>query len=142
MTQSIELIQTLRPNSFGESIFYELSELLSEPQYELAIRVMAWDKNIDRYHSLADFMFVEMFPLPWRWRCFNYYKNKRKPLDEYDEMSTDYTDWVDKFLCNCVRLAYDYIWHRYDISWKGFAMNCMFLFIDDRDKAKKLTLML
>ncbi len=55
------------------TIFKKAEEALS--QHKEAVLKLARRKNIDKYNSLMDFLFCEVFP-NWKYPCFLYYKGK------------------------------------------------------------------
>jgi hypothetical protein len=78
---------------FTNSIFPEVEELLlSESDYQQALEFVAAKKKMKRYWSMVDFLFCELVPLPWRFKCFMFYNNRGPMLK----------DVVDSSQMNCV----------------------------------------
>lgn len=109
------------------SIFPELADLLEEEKYQLAIRVVGWFKKIDKYRSLADFLFVEIFPNPWRYRCSKYYEGKGPALEDYPNITEEMLSKWDSELCACAELAYDYAFERITQSWTRFRSDFLYI---------------
>ena len=104
-------------------VFPELSDMLEDDKYQLAIRVVGWFKKWERYSSLEDFVFVEMFP-KWRSACVRYYDGKGPSLSEDPNVDDEMLDKWDEFLCKCVDMAYQCAFNRVTTSWERFARIC------------------
>ena len=65
-----------------ESIFPQVEALLlSNTDYQDALQYVASRKNMDRYRSMMDFLFCELFP-EWKASCFRFYENEGPALRE------------------------------------------------------------
>jgi len=111
--------QELRP-PMCETALPKLTELLDNKLYELAVRVMAWNKDIDRYANLVDFMFVEVLTT-WRYACFRYYDGKGPNLKNHPKVTEEMLSTWDDQLCSCVLSAYECAFDRsHSGSWTRF----------------------
>lgn len=106
-----------------DNVFPKLTELLEEEKYQLAIRVVGWEKKWSRYRSLEDFVFVEMFP-KWKSACIRYYDGKGPSLRENPDIDDTMLDKWERFLCECVAMAYHCAFNRITTSWCKFTDIC------------------
>ncbi len=80
MGMSLSLRHELRP-AYGSSIFPDVDRLLNETRYQQGLAFVGSRKNMDRYRSMVDFLFCELFP-EYRPGCFRYYRGKGPLLKE------------------------------------------------------------
>jgi hypothetical protein len=111
------------PVSFS-SIFEGTEGALSSTYVEGCLKYIARRKNMDRYHSVIDFLFCELFPV-YQPSCFRFYDGNgpqlRKILDK--EQILFYDNQLLKALALAVEIGKDE-WRHPDtqrkIDWKAF----------------------
>jgi len=114
----------------SQTVFPATEERLHETDVQLALDKVMKRKHADRYHSLMDFVFNELFPDPWRWRCFRYYNDQGpKILDDplmTDELLKAYDLIMSKvFIPICLEALKEARW----VSWSK-ARGDMFKFFE------------
>lgn len=65
--------------SATESIFPSVDELLEQTRYQEALKYVAGRKNMNKYRSMVDFLFCELFT-QFRAACLAFYDNDGPPL--------------------------------------------------------------
>lgn len=63
------------------SIFPLTDEALEDTTHQEAIQYVAGRKNMDRYRSVIDFLFCELF-IQWQYACFKFYDETGPQLNE------------------------------------------------------------
>ena len=92
---SMGLVQELRQGleltggMTSETVFPLTEDRLQNTDVQYAIKFVAARKNMDKYRSMMDFIFVETFPELWKIKCFNYYNGNGVQIIE-DKDITDY----------------------------------------------------
>ena len=102
-----------------QSIFAEAERLLmSETDFQRALRFVASRKNMNRYRSMLDFLFCEIF-IDWRDRCFAYYDDETRPRlkDLIDEKQRAL---YDRWLVAALTLAREKLELERVASWTRF----------------------
>lgn len=84
MNLCLGLIQTLEMvGGVTSSIFPKVELWLqSDDKHYQALQMVSSRKNMERYHSVIDFIFCETW-IQWRSHCFRYYEDKRPLLKEF-----------------------------------------------------------
>ncbi len=76
---SIELKQTLvqglelTGGITSQTVFPKTEEMLHQLEYQRSLEFVARKKNMDKYHSMMDFLFTESWPEKWKIKVFRYY---------------------------------------------------------------------
>ena len=101
-----------------QTIFPEVEALLqASSDIQHALDYVASRKRADRYESVMDFLFCELYP-EWRPACFRFYLNREAPLRERITMAqrTVYA-WE---LCQALNVAYKIFCEKRKLSWGSF----------------------
>jgi len=85
-----------------QTIFPKTEKKLGEGDYIKALKYVASRKNMNRYKSVMDFLFCEMFPTPWKFKAFRFYNDQGPQLKDDPEMSDALIKMFDSILCNVV----------------------------------------
>ena len=87
-------IQTVINGGVTESIFPKVEKRLNGKSLE-ALQFVASKKNMDKYKSVIDFFFCEIFP-DWQDECFAFYKNNGCNLKKMltPEEVASYESWL------------------------------------------------
>lgn len=124
LKQSLCLCQNTMDTTGGvtNTVFPMTEKRLIEKEIYLdALLFSARYKKIGRYESIMDFLFCEVFPIPWRKVCFQYYEDRKRQLCDIKGFKADY---YDNLLCNLVldmcKLAQD---SKKDVSWTMLCKN-------------------
>lgn len=67
--------------SMTESIFPEVYKLLAEIEFQQALEYIGWQKRMERYRSMGDFLFCELFP-SYKPGCWRFYADKGPQLKQ------------------------------------------------------------
>lgn len=71
-----------RVGGMSDSIFPCAEKLMfSSGDYQAALEYVGRRKCMERYESVMDFLFCELYPV-WRSRCFRFYLGRERPLRE------------------------------------------------------------
>lgn len=90
--------------------------LFSADNYE-ALQFVARRKNMERYHSMMDFLFCEIF-IEYQKHCFLYY-NKKGPLLK-EMISEEQIVRYDAILLKALKIAYKVFREKQEVSWGWF----------------------
>ena len=117
--QRLELTQCLDlTGGHTDTIFPEVEALLKSTEYQKALDYVAKRKNADKYESVMDFIFCELFP-KWRTKCFRYYLS-RKPKDrlknQISEARRTLYAWT---MLQALHIAYAAFCEDRKLSWSG-----------------------
>jgi hypothetical protein len=91
--------------------------LFDEGDHQEALDFVAARKNQDRYHSVMDFLFCEIF-VKYRWSCSQYYEHDGKKLAEIisEQQRQEYQD----VLMKAVQHAYAIFKEKRVMYWVKF----------------------
>ena len=125
-----ELIQGLELTGgvTSHTIFPKTEDRLNETDVQEALDNIMKRKNAEKYRSLMDFIFCELFPEPWRWKCFRFY-NGKGPLfinDNYliDAIAKAYDIFMaEVFIEICLKTLNQERW----ISWSSIRNEALLL---------------
>jgi hypothetical protein len=92
------------------TVFPEVEEWLREDDHQDALDWVASHKKADRYHSVMDFLFVEVNP-QYRSLCFRFYESPDSPVGIADRVY--HRDRLLVFL----QLAYAAYSKKHKLSW-------------------------
>lgn len=99
------------------SIFPAVDKLVSQPDYQSALNYVGYRKNMLRYRSMVDFLFVELFPR-YRARCFQFYKRTGPALRA--ELPAEAVGKCAGLMVSALHIALRYLETEEAISWKAF----------------------
>lgn len=101
-----------------ESVFPEAEAwLLSDSDHQSALEFIASKKNMNRYHSLVDFLFVELVPR-YRRSCFAFYNNDGPLLK--DMITLEEHDSYRRLLLAALEVALQAFHARQPMLWDNF----------------------
>uniref|UniRef100_A0A6M3KZG6 Uncharacterized protein n=1 Tax=viral metagenome TaxID=1070528 RepID=A0A6M3KZG6_9ZZZZ len=104
------------PNGFL-TVFPRSEKYLSDIDHMMALQYLASKKRYDRYRSIMDFVFCELFP-HWKPYCFAFYREKEKRLK--DIMKKDELVRYDRRILIALTKAYNWYCDKREQSWSGF----------------------
>ena len=122
MTQTLTFRQRLEVENPFSTIFKKAEVLLNNSDYQEALEFVGRRKNMDKYFSMMDFVFCELFT-EYREGCFLYYKNKGKQLRHI--LSKKQIKYYDQAICIALMLAYQNLQQERMISWGHFRSEFM-----------------
>ncbi|MCK4526504.1 hypothetical protein KAW18_03965 [candidate division WOR-3 bacterium] len=83
-----------------ETLFPKTEEKLKgDEKYVKYLGYLTRYTHMTKFVSIMDFLFCEIFPIPWRNRCFLFYKDLGPQLYEDKEFTSSL---YDEILCNLV----------------------------------------
>lgn len=85
----------------SQSIFPRTENKLKRSDYQEALKYVAKRKRMERYHSVMDFLFCEIFT-SYRFHAFKYYNNKGPLLKDLPEMTPQVINAFDLVLCDLI----------------------------------------
>lgn len=99
------------------TIFPEVEALLAIGDYQKSLDLVAKRKNADRYHSVMDFLFCELYP-QHRPACFRFYLSGELPFRELITMAQRQVyAWE---LCQALNVAHKIFCENRAHSWTAF----------------------
>lgn len=103
----------------GNFIIFPQTEswLLSDDNHWLALEHVARRKNMEKYHSMMDFLFCELF-VKYQKHCFRYY-NEKGPLFK-DMTSEEQIVRYYAILLEALKIAYEVFSEQRKVSWGWF----------------------
>jgi hypothetical protein len=119
MRMQAEMIQALQVvGGLTRSIFPQAEAwLLNDTLHQKALRHVAQRKDMDRYHSMMDFLFCELFT-EYRFRCFRYYDSEGPMLK--DILSVKELVYYSNALLQALEIAYATFNHHERTNWTRF----------------------
>jgi hypothetical protein len=106
-----------------QTVFPETEHLLEDLDYQAALGFVAGKKDMDRYHSMMDFLFCEIF-IQYRARCFAYYEADDKPPLK-DILSEDELARFDRWLTAALKLAKGKFEENRALSWTRYRVEVL-----------------
>jgi hypothetical protein len=85
-----------------QTVFPKTEAKLNDLDYQEALEFVAKRRNMERYHSVMDFLFAESFPMPWKFKCFSYYNGRGTSLINDPDISDSQLAAYDEILCGLV----------------------------------------
>ena len=85
-----------------QTIFPKAEQLLAETDYQKALQFVSSRKNMNRYRSMMDFLFMELFT-QYQKHCFRYYEDKGPLLK--DMLSAGQIEKYDQWLVIALKVA-------------------------------------
>lgn len=103
-----------------EKTIFKKSEgwLEGDSDHIKALNFVAKRKNMDRYHSIMDFVFCELFT-EYRKLCFNFYNSDREPILK-NILTRNEIEVYDRKILQGLKLAYELHKRNREESWKWF----------------------
>jgi len=114
-----QLAQTLcAVGGATDSIFPQVEALLlSDVDYQRALEFVGSRKDMDRYRSMVDFLFCEIFT-QYRYACFKYYKGKGRLLRYM--ITIEQWFFFNNVLLKALEIAYQRFTEKRATSWIAF----------------------
>lgn len=115
----MELLQTLRiSGGMTETIFPTVEIWLQEDgDHYKSFKYVASRKKLNRYKSVIDFLFCELFTR-YRPGCFRYYADKGPPLRKI--INDAQREYAERVMLRALQEAYDIFCEQRKISWGWF----------------------
>jgi hypothetical protein len=108
--------QLLLTGGLTTSVFPETEGLLmGATEYQEALAFVAGRKDMNRYHSMMDFLFCEIF-IEYRARCFSYYEEDERPKLK-DILAEEDRARYDRWLTAGLKLAFEKFKEKRALSW-------------------------
>jgi len=106
-----------------ESIFPNAeSWILQEGDHWNALAEVARRKNQEKYHSVMDFLFCELFT-EYRVHCFKFYEGEGPLLKEM--ISQEQIERYDQILLGALQIAYKAFCEKRKMSWASFRQEAL-----------------
>ena len=93
--------------------------LLHSPDFQNALEYVAARKKMERYTSVMDFLFCEIYS-DWSRACFLYYDHKGPTLR--DVIPTDQIEKFDRRLVIALQVAYQHLTEQRRVSWSWYCV--------------------
>ncbi len=91
--------------------------LFEDDDHQRGLEYVARRKNMEKYHSMMDFLFCEIFT-KYRKDCFRYYEDKGPLLKEM--ISQEQIERYDAILLEAVKIAYQAFCEERKVTWGWF----------------------
>jgi hypothetical protein len=116
MEMRLEQRQFQLTGGLTTSVFPETEGLLmGDLDYQEALAFVSGKKDMNRYHSMMDFLFCEIF-IQYRARCFAYYEADDKPRLK-DILGEGELTRYDRWLTAALKLALEKFKEKRALSW-------------------------
>ncbi|OGY91781.1 MAG: hypothetical protein A3B31_01445 [Candidatus Komeilibacteria bacterium RIFCSPLOWO2_01_FULL_53_11] len=114
-----QLMQALQLcGGMTQSIFPQAEAwLLASIEHQAALEYVAMNKNMNRYESVMDFLFCEIFPI-YRSACQRFYAGRGPQLR--DMINVEQLVFSGNCLMKALELAFDCYQQKQRISWCAF----------------------
>jgi len=113
LTQSLKVL-----GGVTQSIFPQVEALLlNNTRYQKALEYVARNKNMNRYRSMIDFLFCELFNR-YIFKCFQFYNNNGPMLK--DILSVEELAYYNQALLQALEIAYEKFRQNEKNSWTSF----------------------
>lgn len=123
MEMRLEQRQLLLTGGMTQTIFPETEDLLHEIDYQSALAFVSTRKDMNRYHSMMDFLFCEIF-IEYRAGCFAYYEEDGKPMLR-DILSEEAITRYDRWLTAALKLAAEKLQAKRILSWTQYRVEVL-----------------
>jgi hypothetical protein len=110
------------PVTLTGSIFPQVDEALNETDYQKSLEFVASKKDMDRYRSMVDFLFAEIF-IQHRAACFKFYEEDGLQLK--DILTPEQTLWYEKALLQGLFIAREIFQRKLALSWTRFRVEVL-----------------
>ncbi len=116
--QRLELRNLQIVGGTTETLFPRTEAKLNHSDYQKALQFIAKRKRGERYRSMMDFLFCEVFT-EWRFPCFQFYNEKGPQLKDHPEVTQLMLAIWDMILCDRVlEYCMKALMNQYQASWK------------------------
>lgn len=123
MEMRLEQRQLLLAGGLTQTVFPAAEELLGETDYQAALAFVSTRKDMNRYHSMMDFLFCEIF-IEYRDRCFAFYEEEGKPMLK-DILSEDDLARYDRWLLAALKLAAEKLQAKRVMTWTQYRVEVL-----------------
>lgn len=108
--------------SLTQSIFPLVDAALNETDYQKSLEFVAVRKDTERYRSMVDFLFCEIF-LQHRDACFKFYEDEGPQLK--DTISPEERLWYEKALLQALFIAREVMEKKVALTWTKFRVEVL-----------------
>ncbi len=123
MEMRLEQHQLLLSGGLTQTVFPETEQLLEDLDYQAALAFVSTWKDMNRYHSMMDFLFCEIF-IEYRAGCFAYYEEDGKPMLK-DILSEEVLARYDHWLMAALKLAAEKLKAKRILSWTQYRVEVL-----------------
>lgn len=74
-------------------------KLFNHTKYQKAIMYLFRNNDVSWYRSMVDMVFTELFPIPWRVRCKQYYAEEGPLFKDYNGLTLSMIKAIDAIMC-------------------------------------------
>lgn len=124
VTMQCQVIQALQLCGGTTQSLFPAAEawLMDSADHAEALKYVAGRKNINRYKSVMDFLFCELFTI-FRTACFRYYRDAGPQLREM--ITPEQVVFFNNALLKALELAYEHHDQQRRISWTQFRQEAL-----------------
>jgi hypothetical protein len=119
MSQRLGIRQLLVAGGMTETVFPAVEKLLDETEYQKALAHVSGSKDMNRYHSIMDFLFCEIF-INYRYRCFAYYAGEKGSKKLRDQITEEARARYEKWLVAALGIALKKMEEARKLTWTSF----------------------
>ena len=101
------------------SLFPEIDKFLEDTDHQLALQFVASRKNMDRYHSMVDFLFAEIF-IKYRGDCFRFYSGDGPQLRNSKIATKENISMWQSKMIQALKHALEVFQEKRQINWTRF----------------------
>lgn len=123
MEMRLEQRQLCLTGGMTQTIFPETEDLLGETDYQAALAFVSTRKDMNRYHSMMDYLFCEIF-IQYRAGCFAYYEEDGKPMLK-DILSEEEVARYDRWLMAALKLAAEKLQAKRALTWTQYRVEVL-----------------
>jgi len=120
MSQGVQLRQEQTQLGCMDSIFPKVDEMLNQTKYQQSLEFVAWRKNMNRYRSMVDFLFCEIYT-EYRDACFRFYYSDGPQLKNMPESTSEQIEKWEAVLIKSLLFAHEVLQENRSMSWVNFA---------------------
>jgi len=110
-----------------ETIFKGTEEMLNETKYQKALIYISDHETMNKYRSMMDFLFCELFP-KYKKGCFNYYEDEDKYPRLKNILDKSQIEIFDGLLQASLEVAYSISKQKEEKSWIDFRKSSNMIF--------------
>jgi hypothetical protein len=103
------------------TVFPYAEVMLEQTDCQKALKFVSKRKSMNLYRSMMDFLFCELDPNPWKFKCFRFYNDKGKPLKDEKIATKNWLIKKDLKLVIAICLALKCLDEERKVSWGWFA---------------------
>jgi len=123
-SMSLELSQLQLTGGVTTTIFPAVEQLINETDYQLSLEFVASRKNMQRYRSMVDFLFCEVF-VQYRAGCFRYYQDETKHPLLKNILTPDEVTRYERWMVAALQLAREKFENKRKESWTQFRIQAL-----------------